>query len=320
MGLLVDGIWHDRWYDTEKTGGRFERDRSAFREWVTADGSSGYKAEPGRYHLYVSLACPWAHRTLIMRKLKGLEEVIRVSVVHWHMGANGWEFRAAPGATGDRLFGASYLYEIYTRAKPDYTGRATVPVLWDTERGTIVNNESAEILRMFNSAFDEWAKPAPDYYPPALRRDIDEINAIVYENVNNGVYKCGFATTQAAYEEAFVPLFETLEALERRLGRHRYLLPGGITEADWRLFTTLVRFDPVYFGHFKCNRRRIADYPNLWGYLRDLYQVPDVAETVNLQHIKNHYYGSHKTINPSGIVPLGPEIDYGAPHPRGALE
>ncbi|MPY75810.1 MAG: glutathione S-transferase family protein [Alphaproteobacteria bacterium] len=319
MGLLIDGVWRDQWYDTGKSGGRFMRDQSAFRGSVTAGGSSGFRADTGRYHLYVSLACPWAHRTLIMRKLKGLEEVIPVSVVHWHMGANGWEFRDAPGATGDRLFGASYLHEIYTRAKPDYSGRVTVPVLWDKERATIVNNESSEILRMLNSEFGKWAKPAPDFYPAALRQEIDEINAVIYDAVNNGVYKAGFATTQAAYEDAFVPLFDTLDELERRLARQRYLVGSRLTEADWRLFTTLIRFDPVYYSHFKCNRRRISDYPSLWGYLRDLYQVPGVAETVNLLHIKNHYYGSHKTINPLGIVPLGPDIDYGAPHRRGDL-
>lgn len=319
MGLLVDGVWHDRWYDTRKSGGRFERDRSAFRNWVTADGSSGFRADAGRYHLYVSLACPWAHRTLIMRKLKGLEDAIPVSVVHWHMGANGWEFREAPGATGDRLFSADFLYEIYKKARTDYSGRVTVPVLWDKERGTIVNNESSEILRMLNKEFDEWAKPALDFYPPALRREIDEINGLIYETVNNGVYKVGFATTQEAYEDAFRPLFATLDELDRRLAGQRYLIGGQITEADWRLFTTLVRFDPVYFSHFKCNRRRISDYPHLWGYLCDLYQVPGIAETVNLLHIKNHYYGSHKTINPLGIVPLGPDIDYGAPHGRDAL-
>ena len=325
MGLLIDGRWHDRWYDTKKTGGRFERTTTSFRNWVTADGSAGpsgeggFKAEPGRYHLYVSLACPWAHRTLIFRKLKRLEEAISVSVVHWHMGENGWEFRDGPGCTPDTVNGARHLYEIYAKAKSNYTGRVTVPVLWDTRRGTIVNNESAEIIRMLNSAFDAWGDATLDFYPEDLRTEIDAINTAVYDNVNNGVYRAGFATTQDAYEEAFDSLFATLDDLEARLARRRYLLGERLTEADWRLFTTLIRFDPVYVGHFKCNKRRLADYRHLWAFTRELYQMPGIAETVNLNHIKRHYYGSHKTINPTGIVPKGPDIDYAEPHDRELL-
>ncbi|HEY8514679.1 MAG TPA: glutathione S-transferase family protein [Candidatus Binatia bacterium] len=320
MGLLVDGVWRNDWYDTKSTGGRFVRQESAFRDRVTADGSSGFPAEPGRYHLYVSLACPWAHRTLIFRKLKRLEDVISLSVVHPFMGENGWEFDVdgeVPGTIPDTVNGARYLYEVYLAASPKYSGRVTVPVLWDKQRRTIVNNESAEIIRMLNSEFDAFGDDTLDFYPEDLRREIDELNAVVYAKVNNGVYRCGFATSQEAYEEAFVELFETLGMLDVRLARGRYLLGDRITEADWRLFTTLVRFDAVYYGHFKCNLRRIADYPNLSGYLRDLYQVPGVAETVNFTHIKRHYYQSHKTINPTGIVPLGPEQDLGAPHHRG---
>lgn len=320
MGRLVDGVWRDEWYDTKKSGGRFQRKESAFRNWVTADGSSGFKAEPGRYHLYVSLACPWAHRTLIFRRLKGLEEVISVDVVHWHMAENGWEFRNAdgdPDVTGDRVLGKDVLHQVYTAADDGYSGRVTVPVLWDKQSGTIVNNESAEIIRMLNGPFAELGDPSVDYYPEALRREIEAVNEPVYNHVNNGVYKSGFATTQEAYDQAFAALFETLDDLEARLGRQRYLAGDRITEADWRLFTTLVRFDPVYHGHFKCNLRRLVDYPNLWAYTRELYQVPGVAETVNLHHIKHHYYGSHKTVNPTGIVPQGPELDFMAPHGRG---
>jgi glutathionyl-hydroquinone reductase len=323
MGLLVEGVWRDQWYDTKSTGGRFVRQDSAFRNWITPDGSPGptgegdFPAEAGRYHLYVSLACPWAHRTLIFRRLKGLVDAIGVSVVHWHMGERGWELREAPGATGDRLYGSRYLHEIYTRAKPDYTGRVTVPVLWDKERETIVNNESAEIIRMLNSAFDRVGAMGPDFYPAPLRAEIDRINAKVYDRVNNGVYRAGFATTQDAYEEAVSALFETLDELEGRLARQRYLAGDRITEADWRLFTTLARFDAVYVGHFKCNLKRLVDYPNLWAYARELYQVPGVAETVDFRHIKRHYYGSHKTVNPTGIVPLGPIVDWSEPHGRG---
>jgi glutathionyl-hydroquinone reductase len=323
MGLLIDGIWRDQWYNTKSTGGRFVRQESAFRNWITPDGrpgptgEGGFRAEPGRYHLYVSLACPWASRTLILRKLKRLDDAIGVSVVHWHMGENGWEFRDDAGATGDRLHGSRHLHEIYTRAKPDYTGRVTVPVLWDKERATIVSNESAEIIRMLNSAFESAGADGPDLYPEALRAEIESINAKVYDNVNNGVYKAGFATSQEAYEEAVLALFATLDELEERLATQRYLAGEQPTEADWRLFTTLVRFDAVYVGHFKCNLKRLVDYPNLWAYTRELYQVPGVAETVNFQHIKNHYYGSHRTVNPTGIVPLGPRIDFNEPHGRG---
>jgi putative glutathione S-transferase len=321
MGLLVDGVWHDKWYDTGKSG-KFERSESQFRNWITRDGSAGpsgeggFKAEPGRYHLYVSLACPWAHRTLIFRALKKLENVISVSVVHHFMGEHGWTFLAEDGATGDELYGSDYLHQIYTRADPSYSGRVTVPVLWDKQRKTIASNESAEIIRMFNSEFDEWGDAKVDLYPETLRGQIDEINAIIYPAVNNGVYRAGFATRQDAYEEAFERLFETLDTLEARLGQSRYLIGDRMTEADWRLFTTLVRFDPVYVGHFKCNLRRIADYPNLSNYLRDLFQVKGVAGTVDFDHIKSHYYGSHANINPTRIVPLGPEIDLHAAHDR----
>jgi putative glutathione S-transferase len=322
MGLLVEGKWQDRWYDTKSTGGKFERSQSQWRDWITADGAPvqgrtrGFKAEPGRYHLYVSLACPWAHRTLIFRALKGLEDVISVAVVHPFMGADGWTFLAEDGATGDTLYGKDFLHQIYTMADPAYSGRVTVPVLWDKHEKTIVSNESSEIIRMFNSAFDAFGDASLDFYPKALRGEIDTINALVYPAINNGVYRAGFATTQQAYEEAFHELFATLDQLEERLSKQRYLVGGQVTEADWRLFTTLVRFDPVYVGHFKCNLRRIADYPNLSNYVRDLYQVPGVADTVNIQHIKAHYYGSHDTINPTRIVPVGPALDYDAPHDR----
>lgn len=316
MGLLIDGRWQDQWYDTKSTGGAFKRQESAFRNWITADGSSGFKAEPGRYHLYVSLACPWAHRTLIFRKLKKLEDAITVSVVEPLMLENGWEL--APGA--DPVNGKSFLYQVYTEAKPGMSGRVTVPVLWDKRKWTIVSNESAEIIRMLNSEFNAFGDASLDFYPEDLRAEIDEINAYVYDRVNNGVYKAGFATDQAVYEEAFDRLFEALDTLEERLGRQRWLAGNRQTEADWRLFTTLVRFDPVYVGHFKCNLRRIQDYPNLSNYLRDLYQTDGVAETVSFDHIKRHYYGSHKTINPTGIVPKGPALDYDAPHDRGRFD
>jgi putative glutathione S-transferase len=329
MGLLIDGVWRDRGYDTKSTGGRFIRRDALFRNWVTPDGApgpsgeGGFEAEPGRYHLYVSLACPWAHRTLIFRKLKRLDDAIPVSVVHWHMGDDGWEFRAGPGCTPDAANGARYLREVYVKAMPDYSGRVTVPVLWDGKRATIVSNESSEIIRMFNAAFDSLDESGVDasldFYPEDRRAEIDAINATVYATVNNGVYRAGFATSQEAYEEAVDALFETLDDLEIRLTRQRYLLGDGLTEADWRLFTTMLRFDPVYFGHFKCNKRRLVDYPNLWGYTRELYQMPGVAETVNLDHIKRHYYGSHESINPSGIVPKGPQIDFTEPHGRGRL-
>lgn len=326
MGLLVDGKWHDQWYDTSKTGGAFKRQQSAFRNWITADGSAGptgepgFRAEAGRYHLYVSLACPWAHRTLIFRALKGLGAMIDISVVDWLMASDGWTFFGRDGATPDRVNGLPFLRDVYVRAKPDYTGRVTVPVLWDKERGTIVSNESSEIIRMFNSAFDGIGALAGDYYPQDLHAEIDAINSRVYDTVNNGVYRCGFATRQEPYEQAFGELFGSLDWLEGLLSRRRYLAGDRITEADWRLFTTLVRFDAVYVGHFKCNLRRIADYPNLSNYLRELYQWPGVAETVDLHHIKHHYYGSHETINPSRVVPLGPELDFTQPHDRARLK
>jgi glutathionyl-hydroquinone reductase len=323
MGLLQEGKWVDQWYDTKSTNGRFVRKAPQFRNWVTADGAAGpsgkggFKAEPGRYHLYVSLACPWAHRTLIVRALKGLEKMISVSIVHWYMAENGWTFDVGDGVVPDTVNGAQFLHQVYTKAKPDYSGRVTVPVLWDKHTKTIVSNESPEIIRMFNAAFDEVGAVQGDYYPEHLRSEIDALNDRIYNTVNNGVYRCGFATTQAAYEEAITPLFDTLDWLEDILSRKRCLTGAQITEADWRLFTTLIRFDPVYVGHFKCNIRRIADYPNLSNYLRDLYQQPGISRTVNMEHIKRHYYESHTSINPPRVVPLGPDIDFSIPHNRG---
>ncbi len=325
MGLLVDGQWQDKWYDTDANGGSFKREDSGFRNWVTVDGSagpsgkSGFKAEANRYHLYVSLACPWAHRTTIYRKLKGLEDMISMSVVHPFMGDKGWTFAEGEGVVADPLSDADYLYEIYTAAKSDYTGRVTVPVLWDKQTNTIVSNESAEIIRMFNSAFDEVGAAEGNFLPLELLAEIDEINAFVYSAVNNGVYKAGFATTQEAYEEPVTELFDALDTLEARLAERRYLIGDILTEADWRLFTTLVRFDAVYVGHFKCNIRRIVDYPNLWGYLRELYQVSGVAETVNMTHIKTHYYTSHANINPTRIIPVGPALNFNEKHDRARL-
>lgn len=326
MGLLIDGKWHDQWYDTKANEGRFERDVSRFRNWVTVDGSAGpsgtdgFKAEPNRYHLYVSLACPWAHRTLIYRKLKGLEDLISVSVVNPYMHDNGWTFAEGEGVIPDPIHNAKYMYEVYTAAKSDYSGRVTVPVLWDKKNHTIVSNESSEIIRMFNSAFDEvGANKEVDFLLEKNLAEIDEWNDFIYPNINNGVYKSGFATTQKAYDEAVVDLFKSLDTIEARLENNRYLTGDSITEADWRLFPTLVRFDPVYVGHFKCNIKRIVDYPNIWGYVRDLYQVPGVAETINMDHIKLHYYGSHDTINPTLIVPRGPDIDFMTPHGREQL-
>lgn len=317
MGKLIDGVWSEEWYETKSTGGKFERKDSAFRDFVRADGSTLFAPESDRYHLYISLACPWAHRTLIFRKLKGLEDAIPLSIVDPYMGESGWEFGSSPGTIADSANGAKKLHEIYTKADPRYTGRVTVPVLWDRKLDTIVSNESAEIIRMFNTEFDSIAgRPDLDYYPETLHTEIDAMNAFVYPTINNGVYRCGFATTQAAYEEAFADLFSALERLEELLGKQRYLVGNSITEADWRLFTTLVRFDAVYVGHFKCNLRRIADMPNLHGYLRELYQVPGIAETVNITHIKRHYYESHRTINPTGVVPVGPELDLDSPHGR----
>jgi putative glutathione S-transferase len=319
MGLLVDGEWKDRWYDTKSTGGRFVRKSSQFRDRVTADGSSGFKAESGRYHLYVSYACPWAHRTLIYRKLKGLEDHISVSVVNPLMLEHGWTFDPAEGVIPDPIHRAHCMYEIYTAAKPDYSGRVTVPVLWDKEKGTIVNNESSEIIRFFDSEFDGVGACGPRFCPPELEADIDAVNEFVYGSINNGVYKCGFATTQEAYDEAVTALFAALDQIDLRLSGSRYLVGETPTEADWRLFTTLLRFDPVYVGHFKCNIRRLADYPNLWAYTRELYQVPGVAETVHMDHIKEHYYRSHPSINPSGVVPAGPAIDFSEPHGRESI-
>ena len=325
MGLLVDGQWQDKWYDTKASEGRFEREDAGFRNWVTFDGSAGpsgiggFKAEPNRYHLYVSLACPWAHRTTIYRKLKGLEDMISLSIVHPFMGDKGWTFAEGAGVIADPIVKADYLYEVYIAAKPDYTGRVTVPILWDKETNTIVSNESSEIIRMFNSAFDEVGATAVNFLPTELLAEIDTVNEFVYSAVNNGVYKAGFATTEAAYKEAVITLFDALDTLEARLVDQRYLLGNTITEADWRLFTTLVRFDAVYVGHFKCNIRRIVDYPNLWGYLRDLYQVPGIAETVSIEHIKAHYYTSHANINPTRIIPVGPLLDFNEPHDRAHL-
>jgi len=319
VGLLVDGKWHDEWYDTKTTGGRFVRKQSAFRDWVRADGSTRFQPEPGRYHLYVSLACPWAHRALIFRKLKRLEDVISISIVDPVMKERGWVFGNGRGCTPDTVNGASALHEVYTRADPHYTGRVTVPVLWDRRSSTIVNNESSEIIRMLNAEFDAIAGATVDFYPEELREEIDAVNEFVYPNVNNGVYRCGFATTQDAYEEAYHALFAALDELDRRLADRRYLAGDRITEADWRLFTTLIRFDVAYVGHFKCNRQRIADYRHLSGYLRELYQIPGIADTVDFDHIKRHYYVSHTTINPTGIVPLGPLQDLTAPHGRGRL-
>ncbi|KAA3513303.1 glutathione S-transferase family protein [Agrobacterium rosae] len=329
MGMLVEGVWKDVWYDTKETKGHFKRSASQFRNWVTSDGepgpsgTGGFKAEKDRYHLYVSLACPWAHRTLIFRKLKKLQDLISVSVVDPLMLENGWEFKVddarTPGATSDHLFGFSAMWQVYAKADPHYSGRVTVPVLWDKQQNTIVSNESADIIRMFNSAFNALTGSTSDYYPEALRAEIDPLNDLIYDTVNNGVYKAGFATTQEAYEESATKIFETLDVLEERLENKRFLLGSQQTEADWRLFTTLVRFDPVYVGHFKCNIRRIYDYPNLTGYLRDLYQTSGVPETVNMRHIKEHYYRSHKTINPTGIVPVGPELDLDRAHDRERL-
>lgn len=318
MGMLVNGVWQDTWYDTKSTGGRFVRPQPAFHHQVSSAADAEFPAEPDRYHLYVSLACPWAHRTLIVRKLKRLEKVIGVSVVHPYMGEQGWSFDTGhPGTTGDPVNGAQYMHQLYTKARPDYTGRVTVPVLWDKQRGTIVNNESSEIVRILNSAFDAFGDPEVDLYPEPLRAEIDRINDFVYDRINNGVYKAGFATSQEAYTEAVTALFDALEEIEQRLGRQRYLVGDRITEADWRLFTTLVRFDAVYVGHFKCNLKRLVDFPNLWAYTRELYQVPGIADTVNLEHIKRHYYTSHPTINPTRIIPVGPQIDFTAPHGRG---
>jgi putative glutathione S-transferase len=316
MGYLVKGEWREGWYDTSKTGGEFIRADSQFRDAVTANGASGYPAEAGRYHLYVSLACPWAHRTLIFRKLKKLEDVISVSVVDPVITEGGWAFR--DGFT-DTVNGFAFLREAYVQANPDYSGRVTVPVLWDKQTKRIVNNESAEIIRMLNSEFNALTPVKTDFYPAVLRREIDDINAFVYERINNGVYKAGFAGSQRVYESAVTRLFAALDEIEKRLGQSRYLVGTALTEADWRLFTTLIRFDAVYVTHFKCNLRRIEDYPNLSNYLRDLYQVPGIAETVDFDHIKRHYFMSHRHLNPSGLVPKGPILDYSSAHNRARL-
>jgi putative glutathione S-transferase len=319
MGQLVDGVWQDVWYDTKKTGGKFKREDARFRNWVTPDGSAGptgegdFKAEAGRYHLYVSLACPWAHRTLIFRKLKGLEDLVGVTAVHPHMLSNGWAFDPADP---DPLFGHSFMHQVYTTDKADYTGRVTVPVLWDKMQGRIASNESSEIIRMFNSAFNGLTGNTLDFYPEPLRDQINAINDDIYPNINNGVYRCGFATTQEAYEQAFDALFTALDRVETILSKGRYLAGDQLTEADWRLFTTLIRFAAVYHGHFKTNLKRIEDFPNISNYLRELYQHPGVAETVNMQHIKSHYYYSHDTINPTRVVPKGPALDFTRPHDR----
>jgi putative glutathione S-transferase len=323
MGLLIDGKWSDDWYDTSKTGGRFVRDTAGYRHWITADGSAGpsgdagFVAQSGRYHLYISHACPWAHRTMIFRHLKELTDHVSVSVVHPLMLEGGWRFDQDDAhTTSDHVLGKNFLHEVYTHCAPQASGRVTVPVLWDKHTGQIVSNESSEIIRMFNAAFNRVTGNDDDYWPVRLRDEIETINKDIYDNINNGVYKAGFATSAAAYEAAVMSLFAALDRLEARLQGQRYLLGRALTEADWRLFTTLVRFDPVYVGHFKCNLRRVADYPALYGYMRDLYQMPGIAATVVMDHIKAHYYQSHQQINPSGIVPKGPLLDYHSPHDR----
>ena len=323
MGLLVGGVWHDQWYDTKASGGAFVRSTAKFRNWITADGSAGltgeggFPAELGRYHLYVSHACPWAHRALIFRALKGLNDHITVSVVHPDMLSDGWTFETDEhGATGDTLYGLPFARDIYIKADSTISGRVTVPILWDKQRDTIESNESSEIIRMFNSAFDALTGNTDDYWLEEMRERIEKVNARIYDTINNGVYKSGFATTQAAYDAAVGPLFDSLEWVEQRLSKNRYLMGDTLTEADWRLFTTLVRFDPVYHLHFKCNRKRIVDYPNLWAYTRELYQVPGVAETVNFEHIVRHYHYSHETINPNRIIPTNPVLDFMKPHGR----
>lgn len=325
MGMLVDGIWNTEEPVTGKVSGEFKRVQSQFRDWITPDGRPGphgqaaHAAQAGRYHLFVSLACPWAHRALIMRELKGLQDLVGVSVVNPVMGTQGWTFEPGPGVVADPVMDARFLYQLYQRAKPGYTGRVTVPVLWDTQRNTVLNNESADIMRIFNNAFDDLGARKLDMAPAELLEQIDAVNAHIYDSINNGVYKAGFATTQPAYELAVQALFSALDGLEALLSRQRYLTGTRLTEADWRLFTTLIRFDPVYVGHFKCNVRRLFDYPNLWHYLLELYQIPGVAGTVCLDHIKTHYYVSHRHINPTGIVPAGPLLDLDQPHGRGHL-
>ncbi|WP_380054790.1 glutathione S-transferase family protein [Falsihalocynthiibacter sp. SS001] len=326
MGTLVDGVWHDVWYDTKSNDGAFKRSTAGFRNWITKDGEAGpsgeggFPAESGRYHLYVSYACPWAHRTLVFRAIKELTDHISVSVVHPDMLGDGWTFsQDFEGATGDTLYDLRFARDIYIKAQPNVSGRVTVPILWDKERKTIVSNESSEIIRMFNSAFNDITGNTDDYWPEELRDEIEEVNARVYSTVNNGVYKAGFATSQSAYDAAVEPLFETLDWIEDRLSHQRYLVGDKLTEADWRLFTTLVRFDPVYHLHFKCNRKRIIDYPNIWAFTRELYQVPNVASTVNMDHIVRHYHYSHDTINPNRIIPINPVLDFDEPHGRDGM-
>jgi len=323
MGQLVDGVWHDVWYDTKASGGAFVRTNAKFRNWITADGSAGptgdagFKAESGRYHLYISNACPWAHRTMVFRQLKGLVDHISISVVHPDMLSDGWTFQTDDnGATGDTLFGLPFARDIYLKAKPDMSGRVTVPILWDKQQNTIVSNESSEIIRMFNNAFDKITGNSQDYWPIQLRSAMEPINDRIYDTINNGVYKCGFATSQTAYDAAVGPLFDSLDWLEAHLAENRYLMGDTITEADWRLWTTLIRFDPVYHLHFKCNRKRIVDYPNLWGFTRELYQWDGIAQTVNMDHIVRHYHYSHETINPHRIIPTNPVIAYTQAHGR----
>jgi len=325
MGQLVEGVWHTGWIDTKSSKGKFMRPDSVCRNWITADGGpgpsgeGGYKAERGRYHLYVADACPWAHRTILMRRMKGLDDAISVSKVNQFMGEQGWTFEEGGGSTGDALFNSHYLYEIYLQSNPEHSGRVTVPILWDKETNAVVSNESSEIIRMFNSAFDQVGATGPDYYPEALRAEIDPLNERIYHTINNGVYRCGFATSQDAYNGAARELFDTLDMLEERLATRRYLVGDTLTEADWRLFVTLVRFDPVYVGHFKCNLRQLAEYPNLWAYTRELYQMPGVADTIRMEYIRGHYYGSHESINPFRIIPIGPEVDFTKPHGRETL-
>lgn len=325
MGLLVGGEWKDEWYDTKSFAGEFKRSASQFRNWITSDGSAGpsgkagFRAEPGRYHLYVSLACPWAHRTIIYRALKGLEEIIGLSAVHWYMAENGWTFSIDDeGIVGDHLHGFEFAHQLYTKADQNYSGRVTVPILWDKQTNTIVSNESSEIIRMFNSAFDLIGAKEGNYYPQDKRPKIDALNDRIYNTLNNGVYRCGFATSQEAYDDAIGPLFETMDFLDDLLANSRFLVGDQPTEADWRLLTTLLRFDPVYHGHFKCNLKRLVDYPYLWPYTRDLFQWPGVAETFNIEHVRRHYDQSHETINPHLILPIGSEIDFHEPHGRGS--
>lgn len=322
MGLLVDGFWRDDWYDTDSHDGAFKRESAKFQNWITADGApgptgeGGFEAEAGRYHLYISYACPWANRASIFRVLKGLEDMISLSAVHWHMGCQGWTFRQDEYTIPDTVYNSRYLHELYTRAAPDVSTRVTTPLLWDKKRQSIVSNESADIIRMMNNAFNGLGAVEDDYYPHDLKPQIDEVNERVYSAINNGVYKCGFATSQSAYDAAIEPLFETMDWLETRLSAQRYLCGARLTEADWRLFTTLIRFDAVYAIHFKCTKKRLVDYPHLFAYTRELYQWPGIKNTIVFPHIMKHYYGSHEMVNPHLIIPQMPEIDFDAPHDR----